>query len=559
MRSIYVLLLGAAATVSAALNSSSSVPWANLTISAPVNGRYLYRTSNDEPFFWQADTAWELFHRLNRSDADFYLQDRASKGFNVVQAVAIAELNGTTWPNFLRRILDGDLPLIDKDPMKPNEAYFEYIDWVVNRAAEYGILIALVPTWGAYMNCGWYNQSWVIFNHTSAEWYGNYIGTRYPGLPKIIGADSNGFWSCNISEASSEWEADPSLDQASLVGPIRDWRSVFARLADGLREAEAKKGFTSFIAWHPTNVQEIGTDKPYGHNYMNGSFGRLSMDAVQSGHTLADHTSLAQEFYALQEWDSTKNYNNITEMRAAFPGPVIDLENHYEGAHIAFNASLPLWNTSIVRHGLWNAFLSGSAGFTYGAQAVWQMYAPESELAYSWLYMPPRLTLAANESWRDALKYPGSTQAGYLQQLFSGLDKEMFNSLQPNRTFIKTPGSSDGDILSYQANRYVAALVGLRQYWLYTGFGDAFDLDLDALGQQFGEVKGEAKSEWFDPRTGKAQNTTSSFQLSGRKTFEPPTGGSVDNDWAFVLTLVPKIFLDLLELRSMRKNTHLNY
>lgn len=251
----------AAATVNATSNSPSTVPREDLAISAPSNGRYLYRKHSGEPFFWQADTAWELFHRLNRSDIEFYLQDRASKGFNVIQAVAIAELNGTTWPNFY-----GELPLIDRDPMQPNEAYFAYVDWAVNRAADYGILVALVPTWGAYVNCGWYDQSWIIFNETSSRWYGNYIGARYPGLPKIIGADSNAFWSCNVSEASTEYLADPSLDPASLVGPVEDSRALFASMADGLREAEAEAGFTSFITWHPTNKREVGTVDPYGHN-----------------------------------------------------------------------------------------------------------------------------------------------------------------------------------------------------------------------------------------------------------------------------------------------------
>lgn len=257
------VMASAALTASAAVivNSSADVPWADMSISAPTNGRYLYRTNSGEPFFWQADTAWELFHRLNRSDIDFYLQDRASKGFNVVQAVAIAELNGTTWPNFY-----GELPLVDRDPMQPNEAYFAHVDWAVERAAEYGILVALVPTWGAYVNCGWYNQSWVIFNETSARWYGNYIGKRYPGLPKIIGADSNAFWSCNISEAQTVYESDPTIDPDSLVGPIEDSRAVFANMADGLREAEVEAGFTSFLTWHPTNEREIGTANPYGHN-----------------------------------------------------------------------------------------------------------------------------------------------------------------------------------------------------------------------------------------------------------------------------------------------------
>lgn len=236
-------------------------------------------------------------------------------------------------------------------------------------------------------------------------------------------------------------------------------------------------------------------------------------------------------------WDSTYNYENITEMRAEFPGPVIDLENHYEGAHDSFNATLPIWNSSVVRHGLWNAFLSGSAGFTYGAHAVWQMYAPESQLAYPELYMYPMLEQAANESWRDALKYPGSTQASFVQKLFAGLTKADFDNLQPDRTFIKTPAGSTDDVLGYEANRYVAGLVGSSQYWVYTGFGDTFDMDLSALGSYFGAGNGTATSKWYDPRTGAFQNATGSTSLGGRKTFVPPTGGTVDNDWALVLQL----------------------
>ena len=51
-----------------------------------------------KPFFWLGDTGWELFHRLDRGQATRYLEDRASKGFTVIQAVAIAELDGHTDP-----------------------------------------------------------------------------------------------------------------------------------------------------------------------------------------------------------------------------------------------------------------------------------------------------------------------------------------------------------------------------------------------------------------------------------------------------------------------------
>src|SRR5688500_14111851 len=62
------------------------------------NKRFLI-TADGSPFFYLGDTAWELFHRLDREQADRYLQDRAAKGFTVIQAVALAELQGHSDPN----------------------------------------------------------------------------------------------------------------------------------------------------------------------------------------------------------------------------------------------------------------------------------------------------------------------------------------------------------------------------------------------------------------------------------------------------------------------------
>ncbi len=82
------------------------------------NGRYLTH-EDSRPFFYLGDTAWELFHRLSMEEAERYLENRADKGFTVIQAVVLAQLGGLTVPN-----ANGDLPLVDKDPRQPVEAYF---------------------------------------------------------------------------------------------------------------------------------------------------------------------------------------------------------------------------------------------------------------------------------------------------------------------------------------------------------------------------------------------------------------------------------------------------
>ena len=108
------------------------------------NGRTLEH-EDGTPFFYLGDTAWQLFHRLNREEADRYLCDRAAKGFTVVQAVVLAELGGLEVPNPY-----GHLPLHDRDPTRPVEPYFRHVDWIVNRAVELGLVIGMLPTWGSH-------------------------------------------------------------------------------------------------------------------------------------------------------------------------------------------------------------------------------------------------------------------------------------------------------------------------------------------------------------------------------------------------------------------------
>jgi hypothetical protein len=71
------------------------------------NKRYLVTEDND-PFFWLGGTAWELIHRLTKEEIDIYLQDRAKKGFTVIQTVILTELDGLNTPNIY-----GNKPLIN--------------------------------------------------------------------------------------------------------------------------------------------------------------------------------------------------------------------------------------------------------------------------------------------------------------------------------------------------------------------------------------------------------------------------------------------------------------
>ncbi len=107
-------VLGLAAVLGAALPlHAQSAPGSLPRLQVSENTRFLV-TADGRPFFWLGDTAWELFHRLTREEAERYLRNRAERRFTVIQAVALAELDGLDDPNPY-----GERPL---DRSRPDEA-----------------------------------------------------------------------------------------------------------------------------------------------------------------------------------------------------------------------------------------------------------------------------------------------------------------------------------------------------------------------------------------------------------------------------------------------------
>lgn len=121
------------------------------------DNRFL-KTLSGLPFFWTGDTSWELFHRLNREEALRYLDNRFQKGFNVVQAVALYELQAFESPNAY-----GAFPLVGKDILRPDTTagndpanpgeydYWDHVEYIISEAATRGIFTGLLPCWGEYV------------------------------------------------------------------------------------------------------------------------------------------------------------------------------------------------------------------------------------------------------------------------------------------------------------------------------------------------------------------------------------------------------------------------
>ena len=285
------------------------------------NNRFLVQ-ANGTPFFWLGDTAWELFHRATREEADFYLRKRAQQGFNVVQAVALAEFDGLSIPNAY-----GHLPLRDMDPAQPVEEYFEHVDWVVNKAASLGIYVGLLPTWGDKWNKKW-GVGPEIFTPENARVYGEWLGRRYGGrnIIWILGGDR----------------------------PIEHERhkEIMRAMARGLRAGD---GGRHLITWHPSGGR--GSAEWFHEDDW------LDFNMRQNG-----HVAEFSERYA-----KTRADYNRTPVK-----PVIDGEPIYEDHPISFKAATLGHSTAadVRRPFYWDVF-SGAFGHTYGHHSVWAMWTPE--------------------------------------------------------------------------------------------------------------------------------------------------------------------------------------
>src|SRR5690606_2716952 len=146
------------------------------------NNRYFVQ-ANGEPFFWLGDTGWLMFNRLYREEIIQYIEDRKSKGFNVIQAMVLHSLEAVNVYN--------DTALVDLDVSKPivtpgaevNDSvsydFWDHIDYAIKTAEENGIYMALVPVWGNNVKDGKVTAS-------QGKAYAKFLAERYRDTQNII-------------------------------------------------------------------------------------------------------------------------------------------------------------------------------------------------------------------------------------------------------------------------------------------------------------------------------------------------------------------------------------
>lgn len=354
------------------------------------NSRY-FMTEEGDPFFWLGDTGWLLPSRLDRDDVDKYLEDRREKGFNVIQISVLHDLAATN--------AYGDSALVNKSTATPKITegnsfedslqydYWDHVDYIVEKAEENNLQIAIVLVWGGNVRSG--NVS-----REEARTYAAFLAERYKDSPNITwlnGGDTFG------SDSTATW---------NIIGSTLN-----------------EKDPNHLITFHPRGRTQSSTwfhDEPW-----------LDFNMFQSGHRRYDQdTAKAELRYGEDNWKYIEVDYNKKPVK-----PTLDGEPSYEGIPQGLHdPSEPLWEDKDVRrYGYWSVF-AGAAGYTYGHNAIMQMHRATDGVG----------AFGNKKIWTDALDDPGAQQMVHLKNLM--LSKPYFVRV-PDQSII----ADQGERYDYQA------------------------------------------------------------------------------------------------------------
>ncbi|MBN8650324.1 MAG: glycoside hydrolase family 140 protein [Cytophagales bacterium] len=455
--------------------------FSNAQIRVSTNQRYLM-TTDGKPFFWLGDTAWELFHRLTREEAEEYLELRKQQGYNVIHAVALAEMNGLRQPNRY-----GDLPLIEEDPTRlavtpgtnpANETeydYWDHVDFIINRIAYKGMYVGLLPTWGDKVAHMW-GDGPIVFNEANAEVYGAALAKRYKNnwnIIWILGGDRPGTYTFKVEGIEQEF----------------DDRDIWRAMAKGI---ESVLGKDAFITYHPMG----GTSSSaYFH-----ADSWLDLNAFQSGHGARE----------TEVWDWVTRDLSMKPQK-----PTLDMEPCYEDHPVNpwdckwTRAERGYFNAYDVRARIYRSVFAGGSGVTYGHHQIWQFLNTD---------LNPAINIGDTLiGWQKAMKAEAATQMQYLKRLM--LSRPYFDRVEDQTLIASDRGVNYTDLIV--ATRHEKGLYA----FVYLPENKSVSIDLSKLS-------GSTKSvSWFDPRTGK---TLAGFSTTatGVMSFIPPKEGK---DWVLII------------------------
>lgn len=325
-----------------------------------VKGTQYYQ--DDKPFFYLADTCWSAFTNITLEEWNYYLDYRASQGFNSVQINILSQWDASQsdlnmWP--FPRKQNGIHYTYDYSQINP--AYFDRAEKMLEMVRDHGMTPALVLLWSNYVPGTWASKMAVnnLFPFDELAAYVAYATRRFkPYNPIYFVSGDTDF----PTEETIKYYAE-----VLRVAKENDPDALYSLHIKG-RLAELPKQF----------------------------YDQVDFFSYQSGHNLAGQ--------------STAYTIPLQLRKEGFDRPIVDTEPCYE--QISYSRNIyGRYSARDVRKASWSAVLSGAnAGITYGAHGIW-----------SWHRQGRKFGVVEGEGfddpfdWRDALHFDGANDIAFLK------------------------------------------------------------------------------------------------------------------------------------------------
>ena len=172
MKKIMITLAPACGIFTAASAAKNEKPSANGKLQVSANQRFL-QFENGQPFFMLGDTGWLLPERLDRAEAQYYLQKCRVAGFNTV---LIQVIDGT--PSFRFTVSSRSLPdgICQRQTLQVSTAIGIISTTSSNLPRRTASDIGMVTIWGSQVKAE-------NINAQQAKAYGKFLANRYKNSP----------------------------------------------------------------------------------------------------------------------------------------------------------------------------------------------------------------------------------------------------------------------------------------------------------------------------------------------------------------------------------------
>lgn len=157
-------------------------PARNQLMTLSTDGTHLINGFTNKPVFITGDSPQLLMLQIPYADAELYLADRASRGFNALWVYPVDAVDQSNAPkNFY-----GEVPFEGPDFTNENPKYWTYVDRLLKLASTYGITLVMDPGFVGLSNEPGYLKSYLNSSDAVLNAYGAWLGNRYKNYGNII-------------------------------------------------------------------------------------------------------------------------------------------------------------------------------------------------------------------------------------------------------------------------------------------------------------------------------------------------------------------------------------